>query len=57
MSKEIIKKHITYIGIENPETKEEINVEIQGLKHIIAIANELISRYEQSIAICELKIK
>ena len=51
----IIKKVISYPGIENPSTVAEINVEICGLKNVIAIAEELISRYKQVFAIMEFK--
>ena len=50
----IIKKHITYAGVERPETVAEIKVEVLGLRNLIAIANELISRYEQVFAIMAL---
>ena len=51
----IVKKHITYPGIEKLETITELKVEICGLKNAIKIAEELISRYEQVLAIMELK--
>lgn len=51
----IVKKYVTYAGIEKPETVAELKVEMLGLKNVIAIAKELISRYEQVFAIMELK--
>jgi hypothetical protein len=51
----IIKKYITYAGIENPKTEQELKVEICGLENSILIAKELISRYKQIFAIMELK--
>lgn len=50
----IIKKYVTYAGIEKPETVAELEVEILGLRNVIKIAEELISRYEQVFAIMEL---
>lgn len=54
MKNKIIKKYITYAGIENPETIAELKVELLGLKNSIKIAEELISRYEQVFAIMEM---
>jgi len=51
----IVKKHIAYAGIEKPQTVAELKVELLGLKNVIKIAEELISRYEQVFAIMELK--
>jgi len=53
----ITKKYITYAGIEAPKTLKELQIEILGLKNSIAIANELISRYEQVIAIVNFEEK
>ncbi|MFA5049001.1 MAG: hypothetical protein WC516_08310 [Patescibacteria group bacterium] len=50
----IIKKCVTYAGIEKPETVAELKVEILGLRNVIKIAEEIISRYEQVFAIMEL---
>ena len=47
----IKKKCITYAGMENPKSVSEIEIEILGLKNAVAIANELITRYEQVLAI------
>lgn len=52
---DIIEKHIIYPGISNPRSLRELKVEICGLRNAIKIAEELISRYEQAIAIAELK--
>lgn len=51
----ITKKYLEFLGIENPETAEEMAVEIAGLKTIIKSAEKLISEYEQALAIVELK--
>jgi sulfur relay (sulfurtransferase) complex TusBCD TusD component (DsrE family) len=53
--KEVIKKHITFAGIEKPETVHELKVEIYGLKNAIKIAEELISRHEQVLSIIFLE--
>lgn len=50
----IVKKYVTYAGIEKPETVSELKVEILGLRNVIKIAEELISRYEQVFSIMEL---
>jgi hypothetical protein len=51
----IVNKYISYPGIENPNTPSQVKVEIYGLKNVIKIAEELISRLEQVLAIVELK--
>lgn len=51
----ITKKYLEFLGITNPETAEEIAVEIAGLKTVIKSAEKLISEYEQALAIVELK--
>lgn len=48
------KKQITYIGIEDPSTIAQINVELAGLKHLIGVAQERIASLEQALAINEL---
>jgi hypothetical protein len=53
----IVKKYIAYAGIEQPATPEQIKVELYGLKNVIKIAEELISRLEQALAIYDLKRK
>jgi len=50
----VIKKHIVYAGINDPQTVNELKVEICGLKNLIKIAEELISRYEQVLSIINL---
>jgi glycerol dehydrogenase-like iron-containing ADH family enzyme len=53
--KEVIKKHITFLGIEGrPETVNELKVEICGLKNAIKIAEQLISEHEQVLSIINL---
>ena len=51
----IIKKHIIYPGLENPSTIAELKVEICGLTNAIKIAEELISRYNQVLAIMTMR--
>jgi len=51
----IIKKTICYIGIETPKTENEINVEIDGLRHAICVANETIAKLQQAISIVKLE--
>lgn len=50
----LIKKKLEYLGIDNPDTISQINVEIFGLKQVIKVAEEMISRLEQAVAIVEL---
>ena len=52
----VIQKYIEYPGIDgSPTTIAQLKVEMCGLKNAIKIAEELISRYEQVLAIMELK--
>lgn len=51
----VIKKHIVYPGVEKPSTLAEIKVEICGLTNAIKIAEELISRYKQVLAIMNMR--
>jgi hypothetical protein len=51
----MIKKYITYTGIENPSIPSEVKVEIYGLKNVIKIAEQLISELEQVLVIVELE--
>lgn len=51
----LVKKTISYLGINNPNTSKQIQVEICGLKQIIKTSEELISRLEQALAIAELQ--
>lgn len=51
----IVKKQIVYVGIEDPNSPIELKVEIAGLKNLIKIAEELISRHEQVLTIIDLK--
>lgn len=51
----VVKKGISYPGIEEPKTITEIRVEIYGLKNVIKIAEEQISRYEQVLALIDLE--
>ncbi len=52
----LTKKNLAYLGVENPNTMEELMVEMYGLKNIIKQAEEQISRLEQAIKISELKL-
>jgi hypothetical protein len=49
------KRNIEYLGIDSPKTKQELLVEILGLRNAIKTAEEKISRIEQAIAIAELQ--
>jgi hypothetical protein len=51
----MLKKYVVYLGINEPETIEEVKVEISGLNHAIKIAEESIARLEQALAIVELE--
>jgi len=51
----IVKKYITYLGIEKPSTPAQVNMEISGLKHAIRVAEEMIASLEQSLAIVDLR--
>ena len=54
---DIVKKQITYVGIDQPSTLTEISVEICGLKNAIKQAEELISRLELAQTIALMKQK
>jgi hypothetical protein len=49
-----VTKVIKYLGINSPNSIEEIDVEITGLEHAISQANELICRLKQSLALVDL---
>jgi hypothetical protein len=51
----LIKKTISYLGIDSPNTSKQIRVEICGLKQAVKTAEELISRLDQALAIAELQ--
>lgn len=51
----LVKKYIAYIGVQNPSTQTQVNVEITGLRHAIKVAKEHIASLEQSLAIAELQ--
>jgi len=51
----LVKKKIEYLGIEGPDTPAQVRVEIAGLKQAIKVAEEVICRFEQALAIAELK--
>jgi hypothetical protein len=53
----LIKKTVEYLGINGPETIEELQVEIAGLEHLISMAGELICRHKQSLALVNLELK
>jgi hypothetical protein len=48
-------KEITYLGIDRPNSVEEIKVEITGLEHAISQAQELICRLNQALALVALE--
>ena len=47
---------IEYLGFSSPETPNELNMEILGLKHCIAFAKERIASLRQGLAIAEVVI-
>ena len=51
----LIKKQIEYLGIESPSTPGQVRVEMAGLRQAIKVAEELVCRLEQALAIAELK--
>jgi len=53
--KEIVKKNITYLGIDGPNSPIQVRMEISGLKHLITQAEEMIARLKQALAIMDLK--
>lgn len=52
----ITKKYIAYLGVEETSSKLKIDIEIAGLKHAIAVAQERIANLEQSLIIAEFQI-
>ncbi len=48
-------KEIKYLGIDGPNSLEEIKVEITGLEHVISQAQELICRLNQALALVALE--
>ena len=54
MTDKCTMKEIKYLGVNSPNSIQEINVEITGLEHVISQANELICRLKQALAIVEL---
>jgi len=51
----LIKKYIAYIGVSEPATRAQVNVEIAGLKHAIEVAKEQVANLEQALAIADLQ--
>ena len=51
----MLKKYIAYLGIKDPSTKKEVEVEIAGLKHAISVASERIANLEQALTIADLQ--
>jgi hypothetical protein len=49
------EKAIIYLGVSEPNTLAEIEVEITGLEHAVKQAEEQIARYRQSVAVFKLK--
>jgi len=50
----LVKKKIEYLGINSPNTPAQVRVEVAGLKQAIKVAEELICRLEQAVAIAAL---
>ena len=54
--KKLVKKSVEYLGLSEPTSIEEINVEVSGLRQLIALAEERICRLKQSVAIAMMQI-
>lgn len=48
---------ISYLGFSKPENPSELEVEILGLKNLIAKANERITSLEQSLKLAQIYIE
>lgn len=55
--KKLQECQIEYLGYQSPESPDQINLEILGLKNAIAKASERISALEQSLLIAKIFIK
>lgn len=55
--KKLQECQIDYLGYQSPESPDQINLEILGLKNAIAKANERVSALEQSLLIAKVFIK
>ena len=52
----IVRKSLQYLGVSgSPTTMGEVRVEIAGLRHVVKVAEEMICRLEQAVAIMEMK--
>lgn len=51
------EKTITYLGVSDPKTLAEIEVEIAGLENLVKQAEEKITRWRQSIAVYKLQME
>lgn len=49
------KKTIQYLGVQDPQTMAEIEVEMAGLDNVIKQAEEQITRLRQAIAVFKLE--
>lgn len=49
-------KEIKYLGVDNPKTIMEIQVEISGLENAVKQAEEQITRLKQAIAVFQLQM-
>jgi hypothetical protein len=47
---------IEYLGFSSPHTPNELKLEIAGLEHLIAIAQERIAAFKQSLLLAEIVI-
>lgn len=50
-------KNIQYLGVDGPQTLEEIEVEITGLEHAAKQAEEQIARLRQAVAVYNLQAR
>ena len=53
----LVPRHIEYAGVLDPRTPDDMEIEIYGLRNAINQAQELISRYDQAIAMARLAIR
>lgn len=54
MKNNLIEKNITYLGINDPKTKSQIEFEILGLKTVIAESNKKIAELNQALCLVSL---
>lgn len=45
---------IEYLGFDSPQTPNELKIEVAGLEHLIAMAQERIAAFKQSLLLAEM---